>query len=158
MNTFFWHREIHKCTWYRDSVGQRSIIDFCIISAELVSSVIDVCVKREAKLSTDHHLVVCILRGLNHPITTKRFRAQRAYKIMWELLADKKVRHTFVCKLLPCSENYLTKLKTLRLSGIYLNQQSLHVQLLVVVANVWVVKLVVKKELFSGIRKLKNYP
>ena len=46
MITFFWHRKIHKCTWYKDSVGQRSIIDFCIISADLVSSVVDVCVKR----------------------------------------------------------------------------------------------------------------
>ena len=54
---------------------------------------------REAELSTDHHLVICILRGLNHPRTRKRFRAQlRAHKIKWELLADKKVRPTFASK------------------------------------------------------------
>ena len=76
---------------------KHSIIDFCIASADLFSSV-DVCIKRGAELSTNHHLVVCILRGLNHPRTRKRFRAQRAYGIKWELLANKKVRHTFASK------------------------------------------------------------
>ena len=79
-------------------MGQHSIIDFCIVSADLFSSVVDVCVKREAILSTDYHLVVYILRDLNHPRTRKRIRARRAYKIKWKLLADKKVRHMFVSK------------------------------------------------------------
>ena len=98
MNTFFRHKEIHKYTWYRDSVGQRSFIDFCIVSADLFTSVVDVRVKRGAELSTDHHLVVWILRGLNHPRTRKRFRARRAYRIKWELLADEKGNHTFASK------------------------------------------------------------
>ena len=98
MNTFFWHKGIHMYTWYRDLVGQCSIIDFHIVSADLFSSVVNVCVKRGAELSTDHHLVVCILRGLNHPRTRKQFRSQRVYKIKWELLADKKVRCTFASK------------------------------------------------------------
>ena len=98
MNTFFRHKEIHKYTRYEDSVGQRSIIDFCNVSVDLFSSVVDVRVKRGAKLSTDHHLVVCILRGLNHPRTRKQFRARRAYRIKLELPADKKVRHIFVSK------------------------------------------------------------
>ena len=41
-------------------------------------------------LPIDHHLVVCIPR--------KQFRAQRAYRIKWELLAEK-VRHTFASKI-----------------------------------------------------------
>ena len=57
MNTFFQHKRIHKYTWYRDSLGQRSLIDFCIVSADLFSTVSDVRVKRGAELSTDHHLV-----------------------------------------------------------------------------------------------------
>ena len=122
MNNFFRHKEIYKYTCYRDSVGQHSIIDFCIVSADFFSSVVDVCVKRGVELSTDHHLVVCILRDLNHPRTRKRFRARRAYRIKWDTLLQ--------AKLLPCSENSLTILKTLRLNGIYLNQQSLHLQLL----------------------------
>ena len=54
--------------------------------------------KKGAKFSTDHHLVVCFLRGLNHLKTRKRLGARRAYRIKWELLADKKVKHTFASK------------------------------------------------------------
>ena len=76
MNTFFWHKEIHKyaCLMYnnyRDLVGHCSIIDFCIVSVGLFSSVVDVHIKNGAELSTNHHLVACILRGLNHPRTRK---------------------------------------------------------------------------------------
>ena len=48
MNTFFQHKRIHKYTWYRDSLGQRSVIDFCIVSADLFSTVSDVRIKRGA--------------------------------------------------------------------------------------------------------------
>ena len=87
MNTFFQHKGIHKYTWYRDLVGQCSIIDFCIVSADLFSSVIDVHVKRAAELSTNHHLVVCILRSLNHLRTRKQFKAKSIQNKV-ELLAD----------------------------------------------------------------------
>ena len=58
MNTFFQHREVHKYTWYRPNMDQKSLIDFCIVSSDLFSDVLDVRVKRGAELSTDHHLVV----------------------------------------------------------------------------------------------------
>ena len=64
MNTFFQDKRIHKYTWYKDSLGQPSPIDFCIASADLFSTVSDVRVKRGAELSTDHHLVVCTLKAL----------------------------------------------------------------------------------------------
>ena len=32
--TFFQHRDLHKYTWCRDSLVQRSIINFCIVSAD----------------------------------------------------------------------------------------------------------------------------
>jgi len=35
MNTFFQHRDVHKYTWYKPSMEQKSIIDFCIVSADL---------------------------------------------------------------------------------------------------------------------------
>ena len=96
----FRHKKIQKHSWYRDLMRQCSIIHFCIVSADLFFYVFDVHVKRGAKLSTNHHLVVCILhvRGLNHPKTMKRFRARRTSRIKWELLTDKKVRHTFASK------------------------------------------------------------
>ena len=56
MNTFFQHKRIHKYTWYRDSMGQRSLIDLCIVSADLLSTVSDVRVKRGSEVSTNHHL------------------------------------------------------------------------------------------------------
>ena len=56
MNTFFQHREVHKYTWYRPSMNQKSLIDFYIVSSDLFSDVLDVRVKRGAELSTDHHL------------------------------------------------------------------------------------------------------
>jgi len=46
MNTFFQHRDMHKYTWCRDSLGQWPLIDFCIVSADLLHSVLDVRVKR----------------------------------------------------------------------------------------------------------------
>ena len=58
MNTFFQHKEVHKYTWYRPRC-LKSLIDFCIVSSDLFSDVLDVRVKRGAELSTDHHLVVC---------------------------------------------------------------------------------------------------
>jgi len=45
----FQHREIHKYTWYRDLLGQLLLIDFCIISADLL----DVYGKRGADMSID---------------------------------------------------------------------------------------------------------
>ena len=60
MNTFFQHREVHKYTWYRRSMDQKSLIDFCIVLSDLFSDVLDVRVKRGAELSTDHHLVVYV--------------------------------------------------------------------------------------------------
>ena len=54
MNTFFLHKDIHKYTWYRlrDSATQKSLIDLFVVSDDLRQSVMDVCVKRGARLST----------------------------------------------------------------------------------------------------------
>ena len=106
MNTFFQHKRIHKYTWYRDSLGQRSLIDFCIVSADLFSTVSDVRVKRGAELSTDHHLVVCTLKALKPLKKRKTFRPRETYRIKWESLADKEVRTAF-------ADNIASKFKEL---------------------------------------------
>ena len=156
MNAFFWNKEIYNYTWYKNSVGLRSIIDFRIVSADLLSSVVDVRVKRGAELSTNHHLVVCILRDLNCPRTRKRFRAQRAYRIKWELLADKKVRHTFASKVAFLFRELPDFTEDVGTEWNLFNQHSLHLQPLVVVANMWEVKRVVRKELLGETKKLKK--
>lgn len=51
------HFFAHKCTWYENSLGQRSVIDFVIVS-DLKPFVLGKWVKREADQSTNHHLVV----------------------------------------------------------------------------------------------------
>ena len=73
-------------------MGQRSPIDFSIVSADLFSTVSDVRVKRRAELSTDHHLVVCTLKPLKK---RKTFRPRETYRIKWESLAGKEVRTAF---------------------------------------------------------------
>jgi len=50
---------INKHMSCRDLLGQWSLIDFCVISADLLQSLKDVRVNGIAELSTDHHLVVC---------------------------------------------------------------------------------------------------
>ena len=42
MNTFFQHREVHKYRWYKFSKAQKSFIDFCIVSSDLFSKVLEV--------------------------------------------------------------------------------------------------------------------
>ena len=50
----------------RDSLSlqQHSLADFCIVSADLFSTVSDVRVQRRAELPTDYHLVVCTLKAV----------------------------------------------------------------------------------------------
>ena len=106
MNTFFQHKRIRKYTWYRDSVGQRSVIDFCIVSADLFSTVSDVRVKKGAELSTDDHLVVFTLKALKPLKKRKTFQPRETYRIKWESLADKEVRTAF-------ADNMASKFKEL---------------------------------------------
>ena len=95
INTFFQLREVHKYTWYRPGMDQKSLIHFCIVSSDLFSDVLDVRVKRGAELSTDHHLVVCSLR-LSKPWPNKRSnRSSVTYRIKWEDLEDKEVTKQF---------------------------------------------------------------
>jgi len=95
MKTFFQHRNMHNYTWCRDSLGQLSLIDYCMVSADLFRSVLDVCVKRGTERSTDHHLLVCNMH-LEKPLgPTQTCRIRKSYRIKWEALVDKYVRKTF---------------------------------------------------------------
>jgi len=71
------------------------MMDFCIVSADLFSNVLDVRVKRGAELSTDHHLVICSLR-ISKPLPSRKSRKSTAtYRIKWEALENKEVRKQF---------------------------------------------------------------
>ena len=82
MNVFFQHKDSRKYKWHRPSNAQKSLIDFCIVSSDLFSEVLDVRVKRGAELSTDHQLVV--LLNTNIKTLAKRKMGKEgpvAYKI-----------------------------------------------------------------------------
>ena len=79
-------------------MGQRSLIDFCIVSADLFSTESDVRVRRGAELSTNHHLVVCTLKALKPLRKRKTFRPRKIYRTEWESFVDEEVRTTFADK------------------------------------------------------------
>ena len=93
----------------------------------------DVPVKRGAELSTDHHLVVCTLKALKPLKKRKTFRPRETYRIKWESLADEEVYKLHLQTTLHVSsKNFRSLLKTLKLSGVYFEQQSLRPLLTVV--------------------------
>ena len=73
-------------------MAQKSLIDFCFVSSDLFSEVLDVQVIRGAELSTDHHFAVCSLRFLKPWLNRKLCRSNVAYRIKREALAYRDVR------------------------------------------------------------------
>ena len=59
LNIFFQRTEIHKYTWYRPCMDQKSFVDFCIVSSDLLFDVLNVRVEQAVELPTDPHLVAC---------------------------------------------------------------------------------------------------
>ena len=93
-NTMFEHRVAHKCTWYRTTLGQRSMIDFVVVSADLRPHVLDTRVKRGAELSTDHHLVVSWIRWRGR-LPDRPGKPKRVVRVNWERLVEAPVRGVF---------------------------------------------------------------
>jgi len=82
------------CDW--PSMEQKSMIDFCIVSADLLSDVLDVWVKRGGELSTDHHLLVCSLR-ISKPVPSRKSRKSTVtYRIKWVALEKKSKEAIFI--------------------------------------------------------------
>ena len=82
-NTKFQHKDVHKCTWYQSSLGQRSMIDFVVVSSDLGPYVLDTRVKRGAELSTDHHLVVSWIRWQGR-LMVRPGRPKRIVRVRWD--------------------------------------------------------------------------
>ncbi|KAK3535602.1 hypothetical protein QTP70_017140 [Hemibagrus guttatus] len=93
-NTMFKHKGAHQYTWYQDTLGQRSVIDFVVMSSDLRPHFLDTRVKRGAELSTDHHLVVSWIR-LRRRMPGRLGRPKRIVRVCWECLADPSVRGVF---------------------------------------------------------------
>jgi hypothetical protein len=60
MNTFFQHKDAHKCTW--SARGARSIIDYIICNQKTANLILDVRIYRGLEIETDHYLVAAPLR------------------------------------------------------------------------------------------------
>ncbi|TWW78310.1 hypothetical protein D4764_11G0004310 [Takifugu flavidus] len=97
-NTLFKHNGVHMCTWHQDALGRRSMIDFVVVSLDLRPHVLDTRVKREAELSTDHHLVVSWLRWWGRMLD-RPGRPKRVVRVCWERLAESPVRRSFNSRL-----------------------------------------------------------
>jgi hypothetical protein len=67
-STYFMHKRIHLQTWHSPDGHTFNQIDDCLIDARHFSDVIDVMVRRGAKIDSDHTLVIIILK-------TRIFRA-----------------------------------------------------------------------------------
>ncbi|KAI3368218.1 hypothetical protein L3Q82_007945 [Scortum barcoo] len=93
-NTMFEHKGVHKCTWHQDTLGHRLIIDFIIVSSDLLPYVLDTQVKRGAELSTDHHLVVGWIRWRGR-MPGRPGRPKRIVRVCWERLAEEPVQMVF---------------------------------------------------------------
>ncbi|KAK3523596.1 hypothetical protein QTP70_002710 [Hemibagrus guttatus] len=93
-NTMFKHKGAHQYTWYQDTLGRRSILDFVVASSDLRPHVLDTRVKRRAELSTDHHLVVSWIR-LRRRMPDRLGRPKRIVRVCREWLADPSVRGVF---------------------------------------------------------------
>lgn len=93
-NTMFEHRVAHKCTWYQSTLGQRSMIDFVVVSSDLRPYVLDTRVKRGAELSTDHHLVVSWIKWPGR-LPDRPGKPKRVVRVNWERLAEAPVRKVF---------------------------------------------------------------
>lgn len=61
-NTKFERKVADNCTWCQTTLGQRSMIDFSVVSSVLQPYVLNTQMKKGADLSTDQHLVVCWIR------------------------------------------------------------------------------------------------
>ena len=95
MNTFFQHIDLLKYIWYRPSMAQKSLIDFCIALSDLFLEVLDVRLKRVAELSIDDHFVVCPIQFSKLWLSRKSHNLSVAYRIKWEALEDRDVRKQF---------------------------------------------------------------
>ena len=95
MNTFFPHKDVHKYTWYRQSLQQKSLIDFFVVPSCAKRMVCDVRVLRGAELSTDHHLVLCTLYLADKVPLLPRRKPRVVTRIRWEKLQSSEVRQHF---------------------------------------------------------------
>ncbi len=61
MNGWFSHKKVHKMTYVQrmgDQQDREAILDYFILSNEIKSMVVDIRVKRELEIGSNHHLLI----------------------------------------------------------------------------------------------------
>ena len=82
------------CTWYQDTLGRRTMINFVVVSPDLQPNVLDTRVKRGAELSSDHHLVVSWIRWQGRKLD-RLGRPKHILRVCWECLVEPSVGEVF---------------------------------------------------------------
>ncbi|KAK3517679.1 hypothetical protein QTP70_015691 [Hemibagrus guttatus] len=111
-NTMFKHKGAHQYTWYQNTLGRRSMINFVVVSSDLQPHVLDTRVKRGAELSTDWSWI-----HLQRRMPDRLGRPKRIVRVCWERLADPSVRGSSTPISGRVSTRYRGRLGTLSLSG-----------------------------------------
>ena len=79
---------------YLATLGRRFIIGFIVLSSDLQAYVLDTCEKREADLTTNHHLEVNWTRWWGR-LPDRPGKPKKVVRVHWECLVDAPVCGVF---------------------------------------------------------------
>lgn len=100
-NTHFRHKDIHKYTWERPSLQQKSIIDYIVVHQQTQFKINDVRVKRGATCGSDHFLLVAdvtfpfMRTSLDTKSDTKPDKEERQPKYKIHLLQEESIIYLY---------------------------------------------------------------
>ena len=101
MNGWFPHRKVHKMTFVQRMVSQKdreAILDYCCVSRELKTYVVDVKVKRGVEIGSYHHLVLVRMNESMMRVKGKKWKRNR-FRLCIEKLKQEECRAKYVTRL-----------------------------------------------------------
>jgi len=100
MNTFFQHRDRHKYNWCRDPLSQQSLVGFCVVTADLFQSMLDVCLNECTTANQSSH---GCLQITSVKTTGPKRRRRTNGPDLAEALVEKNARKIFAQGYRPCT-------------------------------------------------------
>ena len=98
-NTWYQHKEIHQFTWECRGRGLKSIIDYFLVKREDRRRIKDTKVVRGAEISSDHYLVLLVMKRCWREVRQKGPEEQNTLKWNVKRLGERKCRNEFERKL-----------------------------------------------------------
>ena len=98
-NTWYQHKEIHQFTWECRGRGLKSIIDYFLVKRGERSTVRDTKVVRGAEISSDHYLVLLVMKRFRREARQKDPVVQNTSKWNVKKLREMKCRKEFERKI-----------------------------------------------------------